>query len=1529
MQHGIARIGLLIQVTAWGLLSAGSASALDVQAGSINRLTNPNAYDTYEPFCCGLPMIQPGNKAQIDDYWINATIRALSNPVVGDYMGTRATSPSGSMQTNYVDWNGACWTALFLTSCSPGAFWYMGTRIQYTPGPWKIEWISNGISVKTENFQVVPYELGKYGGDGQAIAVKSTTPQALVARMLKPDGTPASGKTVSFSVSARPGGARPAGGLSNLPAYAGSTANSLDAGTDANGLARVYFETGGKAGAYTITATSSTLAPGTSVSFSVTASGTDPLDAAAVEKNLGPDPANNSSCPKATAANTDNPINIATGNKTAVETDYDGAGVFPLRMLRYYNSKGTRAGSFGANWRGFYDRSLVIVSTTTKGKTTTVAEAVRPDGRVLRFTLTNGGWVGDPDIVDRLQSVAGGYRFTCGDDQVETYNNAGRLGAVAAREGFAQSLAYDGQGRLTQVTDAFGRSLALQYDASGRVAQLSDPAGKAYSYTYSAAGNLASVRYPDLALRLYHYDNAAFARALTGITDENGVRIATYDYDSGGRAIRSLRAGDAMQRSVHYYSNGTRDVVDAVGIPRRYAFAVIQGVSRRTGIDNAACASCGNAVMSTGYSASGFVSSLTDYRGTPTSFVRDARGLEAGRTEASGHPEARTIATTWHASFRLPLTTTSAGQRTSWSYDVNGRVTGRTIIDTATNAARSWSYAYNAQGLLASVDGPRTDLADITGYAYDTQGNLVSATNPLGQVTRFTSHDAHGRPLSMTDPNGLVTTYTYDLRGRLTSRNAGGQVTSHSYDPAGQLVRTTHPDATWLDRHYDAAQRLVGMVDSGGHRVAYTLDAEGRRIRLEHFDGSGSSTHVRRYTFDPLGRVLAEIDALDRVRRRYSYDANGNRIAETDAFGASTTLAYDRLDRLGQRSDALGATVAYAYDARDNLTRVTDPVGMITGYSYDGLDNRIQEASPDAGTQQFGYDSAGNLRSRNWPNGRAAALAYDALDRPVSEDYGSGVQVNYQYDSAINGIGRLTAMTDPAGSTSWAYDAWGRVLRKNRSTGTRVLDTRYGYNSAGRLVNLVYPSGRVLGHAYDSGGRIASLSLDGSPLATGIDWLPAGPARSWAQGNGRFVNKSFDRDGQLQTQDFEGGLRTLAYDAKGRITQVAEWGGYSSYGYDAVDRLSAQSGLPQDWSYGYDANGNRINQSAPGGTTGYAYSGNRLQSASGAEARSFIHDAAGNLIADGAASYTYDARNRLMQAPGAAFAYDGHGLRVYKGAAATTRYYAHDMDRKLLGEYDATAAIYETVWLGTTPIAVMKGGQRFWIDADQIDSPRVVRNDADQIVWRWQSEAFGSSAANEDPLGQGSFEFNLRFPGQVYDRETGLHHNDQRDYAPRTGRYVQSDPIGLAGGINTFAYVGGNPVSTIDPTGLDATVCLYPGAGPFGHVGIGINSSATSGFYPRSNAPGNPITGTRGVVQGDSKAAQSCKSIPATSEQDKAMSDFMRLAGKGSGSDYALLTSNCVSFVHQVLNQGGVLLPGPSPRPRLFFDSLPGTPTGP
>jgi RHS repeat-associated protein len=153
----------------------------------------------------------------------------------------------------------------------------------------------------------------------------------------------------------------------------------------------------------------------------------------------------------------------------------------------------------------------------------------------------------------------------------------------------------------------------------------------------------------------------------------------------------------------------------------------------------------------------------------------------------------------------------------------------------------------------------------------------------------------------------------------------------------------------------------------------------------------------------------------------------------------------------------------------------------------------------------------------------------------------------------------------------------------------------------------------------------------------------------------------------------------------------------------------------------------------------------------------------------------------------------------------------YDEAGHLIGEYDNSGGlIEETVWLGDTPVATLRPDsgsvELFYVHTDHLNTPRRVSQPGDNaIVWSWDSDPFGTTAANEDPDSDSNlFAYGLRFPGQYFDSETGLHYNYFRDYDPATGRYPQSDPIGLRGGLNTYAYVKSNPLSLADPSGLDS-----------------------------------------------------------------------------------------------------------------------------
>ena len=258
------------------------------------------------------------------------------------------------------------------------------------------------------------------------------------------------------------------------------------------------------------------------------------------------------------------------------------------------------------------------------------------------------------------------------------------------------------------------------------------------------------------------------------------------------------------------------------------------------------------------------------------------------------------------------------------------------------------------------------------------------------------------------------------------------------------------------------------------------------------------------------------------------------------------------------------------------------------------------------------------------------------------------------------------------------------------------------------------------------------------------------------------------------------------------------------------------SPLPASQVMSYDANGNRssINESG----TLYSYNNqansNRLPSTAGPSARTYSYDAAGNVIGDGTYSYGYDDRGRLVDVDNAiSYRHNGLGQRVEKDNGTDTRLFVYDDAGNLIGEYDDNGvAIVEHVWFAGAPVAVLEGSNAFYVHTDHLGTPRTI-TDGTSATWRWQSDPFGSTLADEDADGDATLlEYNLRFPGQYYDDETGLHYNYFRTYDPSTGRYLESDPIGLEGGPNTYNYVGLNPLSNIDPEGLN-WIRAIPGIG--------------------------------------------------------------------------------------------------------------------
>jgi len=321
--------------------------------------------------------------------------------------------------------------------------------------------------------------------------------------------------------------------------------------------------------------------------------------------------------------------------------------------------------------------------------------------------------------------------------------------------------------------------------------------------------------------------------------------------------------------------------------------------------------------------------------------------------------------------------------------------------------------------------------------------------------------------------------------------------------------------------------------------------------------------------------------------------------------------------------------------------------------------------------------------------------------------------------------------------------------------------------------------------------------------------------------------------------------------------------GSKTYGYDALDRLTSFSDGTTSISYAYDATGNRTSQTIGGNANTYAIAtnSNRVNSIAGAATTlTYVHDANGSVTNDGSKAFVYDATGRLTSVTGVAtYQLNGLGQRVKKTANSATTLFAYDEAGKLIGEYDqAGSVIQETVYLGDLPLATIKLTGTYYIHADHLNTPRQINNQQGQAVWTWDTATFGASLPNDNPSGLGAFKYNLRHAGQYADEETGLFYNYFRDYDPKTGRYVQSDPIGLAGGINTYAYVGGNPLSNSDPLGLASgvRVCFFGICGPPIFPGSSTTSSST----------GNSIIDD--LLNGGSASQSSSSSSSSSSDSD-------------------------------------------------------------
>ncbi len=1048
------------------------------------------------------------------------------------------------------------------------------------------------------------------------------------------------------------------------------------------------------------------------------------------------------------------------------------------------------------------------------------------------------------------------------------YDTNSRVTQVTLPDGATLGYSYDTANNLNQVTYPGGAIRAYKYDESGHVGVdlpnaltgIVDENGKRYAdISYDAQGRAISSQLGGTAALTqvtYNSDGTTTVTYPLGVQSTFGFAVPYGKIDVGSvsqpcapsciqnAAARTYDANGYPASATDFNGVATAHTYDAVGLETQRIEG--QGTPVQRTISTQWDIVLRNPLDRTILDANGTLTAKTDW-------VYNARGQVLTRCEDD--PTVAGATSYVCTSSGIP----PAGIR-RWKYTYCDTVGGNCPLI----------------GLLLSVTGPRTDLTQTTTYSYYTTrsatgcgtpgaachqaGDLYQVTDALGHVTTYASYDGAGRPTRITDANGVNTDMTYTPRGWLHTRSVAGTVTTIDYDAVGNVVKVTQPDGVFTSYGYDDAHRLNKITDALGNHIDYTLDAAGNRT-AENTYASGNPTPTRTLSrqYNTLGQLVKDLDAYNHATT-YGYDPNGNRTDATDALNVATHSSYDALNRLSQTiqnyqgtGTTANTTTAYGYDSHDNLTQVTDPDTLSTQYQYSGLNDLGQLRSPDTGTSNYTYDAAGNRASQTDARGIVTSYTYDALNRLTSISYPtSALNVHYYYDEAnsITGcsssypIGRMTRMTDSSGSTTYCYDARGNVISKQVTIAGQPGTTTYAYNTADRLTSVTYPfSGPVISYTRDTNGRIATIKKSTTSIITAIGYLPFGPATSYTfASGGQTLTKTYDAN--YRPTDIAGSALNLHFvlDAVGDITAEGDAPGVhtpnESYQYDPLYRLQQvtefhkqHTGAPvAPWqSYSYDATGDRLSKITAGQTPPDSYSytpgTHHLIGISGYDASSRSMDANGNTTALQANGWMYglgyDNTNRLtlVQQNGAtiaSYSLNGKGERVYKAPVAQygspTRF-VFDEAGKLLFENGAATRAY--VWADDTLVATVEN--RFtinYVHTDHLGTPRAVTattGGAPIWTWPWTQNPFG-----EQPASGNNYTLNLRYPGQYYDAETGLIYNGRRDYEPGTGRYAEADPLGLMGGINPYAYVGGNPVNLIDPLGLAAlTACEKSKLAPY------------------------------------------------------------------------------------------------------------------
>lgn len=610
-------------------------------------------------------------------------------------------------------------------------------------------------------------------------------------------------------------------------------------------------------------------------------------------------------------------------------------------------------------------------------------------------------------------------------------------------------------------------------------------------------------------------------------------------------------------------------------------------------------------------------------------------------------------------------------------------------------------------------------------------------------------------------------------------------------------------------------------------------DAKGQTARLG-FDNKGN---VSTFT-TPLGR-----------QHRFENNANGQHIAATNPAGLRSEMNYNDQGLMTRMS--IGSRVNYSldYDTQNNLTRVVYPDSTFIQMAYSGprelrtFTNRLGQ------TEIYEHDDVGNLTSITDSNGNTTRFEYSDWGGPDRVIYADGSFETYEYypndllqrltangkpwselsyddDENITGVsyadgqwlaftynaaGQITEARNRDITIKYEYDTKGRLISEDQGGFT----IKYSYDAIDQLAELTLPSGDVLGFSFDADGNIGQIKdwqnreynfrYDGAGRLSECQFPSVVSTRMRYSQLGLPVEiSSLSTAGTSSSPIFS---QRYEYDINDRVTVLEDSQfGKKQFRYDAEGQMLSVASSRQDEieTFIYDAIGNRVQANSE------LASFNQLNQLTRRTQVSYEYDARGNLISEsgpkGLTRYFYNGQNLLtaVEMPDGKrieFAYDVFARRIMKRTGDMTVRYIWAGDH-LISEIAESSGRFERrdyIFMpGTnTPLAVQVNGQVYYYHNDHLGTPQRITDASGRVVWSARYTAYGMARIETNTV-----KNHLRFPGQYYDEETGLHYNRYRYYSPLLGRYLSRDPLTYIAGLNFYIYAGNNPVNVADPMGV-------------------------------------------------------------------------------------------------------------------------------